>query len=235
VATTLTVQDGINFATPILKNQRLQVQNNQPALGIAQIVVNRMLAAPLAWRFNRANLNFGVSTGAGTDYAQTVPSLGWIENQWLTDGAGNIYELKGAVYLSKVSTSRRPVKVCPVYDDNQGHITFRFNSIPDQSYTANFDYQQKAPLILATGYPWATVPDEFAHCFLIGFLSLSSLLVNDSRFPIWEKQFLGSVLSQQDGLDSQARAIFMGGWLEDQRTMQRSQGDTQGGITGRST
>ena len=235
MAATLTVSDAVQFCSPMIKQQRLYVNNLQPALGIAQIILNRTLGPPFIWRFNRGTFQIAITTIGGTDYVVSLPTLGRIETQWLLDGSGNIFELKGDQSIAKVSTSARPTKVAPVYDDNTGNITFRFNKVPNASYTALFDHQQKATLITSPAMPFGPIPDEFAHIFLTGFLSWAGMLVNDARFPIWEKEFLGSLLGAQDGLDAQAKAIFLGEWMEFSRTVQRNQGLSQAGGQGLQT
>jgi hypothetical protein len=164
----------------------------------------------------------------------SASKLGRIETQWLTDATGNIHELEGAVTLAKVGASKRPTKVAPVYDDNAGNVTFRFNAVPNAAYTAYFDYQQKAQLITSWASPWGVIPDECGYIYNKGFLALAALLVNDARFPIWERDFVGALLGAQDGLDEQAKAIFLGQWLSDTRSAARSQGAVQGGVAGRS-
>jgi hypothetical protein len=233
MATTLNVMNSVVFASTLIKNQRLNVNGQEPGLTMANIVLQRMLAPPAVWRFNRANLAVPITTAGGADYVVSVPLLGRIEQQWLTDASGNITELKGAVSLAKVSSKRAPKRVAPQYDDNAGNITFRFDTIPDQNYTANFDYQQKATLITSWSNPWGPVADEFGFIFNKGFLALAALLVNDARFPIWEKDFVAGFLGAQDGLDEQARAIFLGQWFGDQRSAQRSQAAGQAGAAGR--
>lgn len=230
---TLTVQDGVTFCRAYIKQQSLSVNNQQPGLGIAQIILNIMLGPPFVWRFNRFNLEIPISTATGTDYMVAAPLLGHIETQWLLDATGKLYELNGAVSLARVGMSKLPTKVALQYDDNQGNVTFRFNSVPDKSYTANFDYQQVPPTITGYAQPLGTVPDNFAHIFYTGMLAWAGMLVNDARFPIWEKRFIADLIGAQDGLDDQAKIIFMGEWLEFTRTAMRSQGATQGGIGGR--
>lgn len=233
MAVTLTILNSMNFVTPILKNQRLSVTNQEPGLTMANIVLQRMLGSPFVWRFNRGNFTIDITTAGGTDYVKAVADLGRIEQQWLVDPANNIKELQGAVSLAKVSSTRRPMTVAPQFDDNAGNITFRFNSIPDQAYTANFDYQRKAPLIQSYGEDFGPVPDEFGYLFNKGMLSEGALLVNDSRFPIWEKDFIAGLLATQDGLDAQAKAIFFEQMLNTGRTATRSQGAAQSGVQGR--
>jgi hypothetical protein len=52
--------------------------SNQPALGIASIVRNIILAAPFTWRFNRGSATFLTVSGT-QDYAQTISTFGFLE------------------------------------------------------------------------------------------------------------------------------------------------------------
>jgi hypothetical protein len=235
MALTITVQDGITFCKAYIKQQGFTINNQQPALGAAQIVLNTIFGPPFAWRTNRSNFSFPISTGGGTDYVVSVPTLGHIETQWMTDASGKVHQLNGAISLAKLGTSKQPTRVSPQYDDNAGNITFRFDSIPDQSYTAYFDFQQKAPLVTGAAQPLGTLPDDLSHLFFVGLLAWAGMLVNDSRFPIWEKRFIADLLSMQDGLDDQAKVIFMGEWMNFTKTAMRTQGGADGGIKGRTS
>jgi hypothetical protein len=227
------VMNSIVFVQTLIKNQRLNVNGQEPGLRAANIVLQRVLGPPFIWRQNRATFSIAISTSGGTDYSVSLPLLGRIETQWLTDANGNVYELKGAVSIAKVSSSRRPTEVAPVYDDNSGNVTFRFNGVPNQNYTAWFDYQQKAGRIQSWADPWGVIPDECSYIYDMGFLAFCALLVNDARFTVWERQFIGALLGAQDGLDAQAKAIFLNQWLSETRTAARSQGAVQGGVAGR--
>jgi hypothetical protein len=233
MAVSISLQNSIVYVQTILKNQSLFVNNQEPALTTGNIVLQRMLGAPFIWRFNRSTITFPISEAGGTDYTQTVSDLGRIETQWLNDDKGNMFELKGSQSIAKVSSMRRPVEVAPVYDDNEGNITFRFNSIPEQEYTANFDYQMKPMILTGPGMTFGPVPDEFGYLFNKGMLCEGALLVSDSRFPIWEKDFIAGMLATQDGLDAQAKNIFYDQMLNNGRTSLRSQGMSQSGIAGR--
>ena len=232
MATTLSLQNTINFVMPFLKNQPLQVSNQEPALTAANIVLATMLGAPLRWRFNRATTNFAI-TGSATDYVQSLPNLGFIETQWLLDGLGNIYQLAGAVSLAVDKNAQRPAKIAAQYDDNAGNITFRMSNIPDQNYTVYLDYQKKMTLMTSAASFWGTVPDEFNHIFNWGFLCILSLLINDSRFPIYEKYFIARLLGAQDGLTDQERNIFLANWMQTAGTVTRAQGAVNSGVAGR--
>ena len=233
MAITQNVMNSVVYVQTLIKNQRLNVNGQEPGLTMSNVILQRVLGPPFIWRQNRGTFSVPISMGLGTDYVVSLPTLGRIETQWLLDSKGQYTELSGAVCLAKVGVNRRPTKVAPQYDDNQGNITFRFNSIPDQNYTAFFDYQQKAQLITSWANPWGVIPDECGYIYNTGFLSLGALLVNDARFGIWEREFVGSLLGAQDGLDEQAKQIFLGQWLNDMRTVTRSQGAVQGGVAGR--
>jgi hypothetical protein len=233
VATSLTLQNSINFVTPILKNQPLLISNMEPAVSAANLVLGTILSPPFRWRFNRNQFSFPITQGAGTDYVRFIPNLGFIEVQWLIDANNKIHQLAGEVALAKATDRGRPMQMAPQYDDNSGNITFRFDRVPDQAYTAFGDFQKKAGIITSAGSPWGVVPDEFQHVYHHGFLSLMSLLVNDSRFPIFENYFVSRLLSAQDGLSDQARDIFLANWTRVIQTLTRTQGSVQTATAGR--
>jgi len=233
MSTSQNVMNSVVFVTTLIKNQRLNINGQEPAVTMSNIVLQRILGPPFRWRQNRATVSFPITNLGGTDYAVSVPTLGWIEDQWLTDDAGAVFEVKGKVSMAKVSAKRRPTEVAPVYDDNQGNITFRFNAVPDKNYTAWFDIQKKAQLILSWADPWGVIPDECGYIYNLGLLSIAALVVNDARFQIWNREFVASILATQDGLDEQAKAIFLANWLSDVRSATRSQASSQLGTQGR--
>ena len=233
MSSTISIQATINWAKPYLKLQPLNVNNLEPALTAANIILETILGPPLRWRFNRASISIPLTQGGGTDYVVSVPNLGFIETLWLTDATGKVHQLNGAVALAKESQTSRPKEIAPQYDDNAGNITFRVKPAPDASYTAYLDYQKKAPILTSWAQTWAPIPDEFGYCFNWGFLTIVGMLTNDSRFPVWEKYFLGRVLGAQDGLDEQAKAIFLGNWMNVTASITRSTGTVQAGVSGR--
>lgn len=234
MATTLTIHNAIKFTQPILKNQPLAVSNLEPGLTVANIVLQRMLGPPLRWRFNRNTFTF-VTVAGTTDYVVVINDLGFLENDsiWIVDPSSNITGLGGKISLAKTSAQGRPTLIAPQSDDNQGNITFRLSNAPDAVYTITGPYQKKATLITSDASPWGVVPDEFSYIFNLGFLTFSSLLVNDSRFPIFEKWFIGALLGAQDGLSIQEKNIFLGSWMADLGTVARAQGSVNQGVAGR--
>lgn len=233
MAVTLSVRNSLIFVSTLLKNQRMNINNQEPGLTMANMVLGIMLGPPMVWRFNRATVNFAVTTAGGTDYTISVPALGQIESQWIVDAAGNSVELEGAVALPKVSAKRRPQRIAPQYDNNAGLITFRLDSVPDRNYNVFSDYQQKAVKLTSAGQTFAPVPDEFGYIFNRLMLAEGALIVNDPRFAVWRREGLAGLLATQDGLDAQAKALFFDQMMNVGRTASRNQGAGQSGTQGR--
>jgi hypothetical protein len=233
MSVTLSIQNSLTYVQSLIDNQRLNVNNMEPAVTMANTVLGTMLGAPFAWRQNRRKFSFDITTAAGTDYEEFLPNLGFIETQWLADATGNIFELNGATTLARVSSQRTPTLVAPQYDDNAGNITFRFNSVPDADYTAFFDSQNAAPLITSPADTFSPLSDYFGYLFNKGMLSEGALLVNDSRFSIWRAEWIAQLLATQDGLDAQSKDMFFNQFMNTTRTALRSQGMAQNGTQGR--
>ena len=231
---TLTVQNSANFVRPYLKNQPIYVNGQEPGIFAGNLVLQTILAPPLRWPFNRRTFQFSTQAGF-TDYPTILPDFGFIETQWLTDVNGKNFEISGATSLGRDAAKSRPTLIAPQYDDNNGTITFRVKNTPDAIYTVSGDYQRKPNLISSPASMWDVVPDNFAFVYNLGFLTFLSLLVNDSRFPVFERWFLARILALQDGLDDQARDLFLGNWMNMARTAMRSQAATQQGSAGRGT
>jgi hypothetical protein len=220
---TKTIQDSVTWAFTILKQAPLQVNNMEPGLTFANIVLERILGPPMRWRFNRGTLSFAITPGGGTDYTQSVPNMGWIETQWLLDSSGNIHSLEGALALPKTTVPMRPKTLAPVYDDNAGNITFRVNSVPTANDTVYVDFQQKAPLITSYGSTWAPIPDEYGYIYNKLFLAAAGNLIGDARAPLWGQEGVSALLGAQKGLQTQEIAIFLGEFDRAMKTLAASQ------------
>lgn len=230
---TISIQASMTYVQTLIDNQRLNVNNMEPGVTMANSVLGTMLGAPFCWRQNRTNFSFPITTAGGTDYVQSVPGMGFIETQWLSDSSGDILELNGATALAKVSFQRTPTLIAPQYDDNQGNITFRVNSVPDGDYTTFLDIQNAAPLITSPAQTFTPLSDYFGYLFNKGMLSEGALLVNDSRFSIWRSEWIAQCLATQDGLDAQAKDMFYNQFMNTTRTVQRSQDMAKSGGGGR--
>lgn len=233
---TRTLLNSINFIKPYLKNQPASVTVSEPGLSAGNTVLEILLAPPLKWRWNRRTFQFTtVATPATWDYLVPLPDFGFMENQWLVDSLGKVHAITGEISLTPDPQLGRPTLIAPQYDDDLGNITFRVKNTPNGIFTIYGDYQRKPTLMNSYASPWDVVPDDFSHCYDLGFLTFMSLLVNDSRFPVFERWFLSRVLSMQEGLDDQARDIFIGNWMTSVKTVTRTQASAQTGNAARGT
>ncbi len=211
----------MNFAASFLKNQPQEINNLDPAVTVGNMVLSFMLGPPMRWRQNRVEISFAI-TSAATDYLRAVANFGFIEVAWLVDATGGQHPLSGALAVTVNPDPARPQKLAPQFDDNAGNITFRFDSTPDQNYTAYVDFQQSAPLLSSPASGWGPIPDYCNYIFNFGYLAIMSLLVNDARFPIFEKYFIGRLLGAQSGLSEQEKNIFLANWAMAMATLKKS-------------
>lgn len=228
----LVLQNTVKWAQPILKNQPLQVNGQEPGLTFGNFILQRMMGPPFRWRFNRKNFTFDIVEGT-TDYPVTVTDLGHVESMWIEDEAGNFTQLTGRIDLERSSLADRPTEIAPVYDNGAGVVTFRTKPCADASYTAYCDYQAAPGLIRSFGMTWGNVPDNFSYIFNAGYLAMAMLLTNDTRFQIFERYFISSLLGAQEGLDQQAINIFVAQWTLESRTLAASMATGQAGAGGR--
>jgi hypothetical protein len=231
----VSVMDTLVYVSTIMKNQRLMINNMQPGLRMANTTLQNILAPPLKYRWNRRNLSKAINTVGGTDYTVIWDDLGWIETQWLVDEKDTYIELQGAQSIARVSTKKRPSIVAPVYDDNYGNITIRFDATPDANYTANFDYQRKATYLSSPAATFGPVPDEFGYLYTKWMLAEGALLLEDVRQPQFLRDAVFSTLAMQDGLTEQQKAIMADQMLNMENTSTRSRLKTQQGSQARGT
>jgi hypothetical protein len=230
---TLNLQNTINFTAPYINYQPTTIGGMEPALSAANIILQTILGPPFSWRWNRSTVSVLCVAGQ-QDYVETVADFGFIEKATVTSADGkDIKEIEVQNILSKSKDPGRPNYVAAQFDDGNGDITFRFQKVPEQAYTAEITYQKKATPLLCLASKWSPVPDEMAYIVNYGFLALITILVNDARWPIFNQMFTSHLLGAQDGLDEMQRNIFLGRWLEITKAAERAQLKTQQGVAAR--
>lgn len=227
MACTKTVSDSITWVSSILGNQPFGISGFEPGLTFANITLQRMVGPPMKWRQNRGLMSFPVSAAGGVDYPVQILDLGWIENSWLATASGDIQALELAEDLPRTTLAQRPTVYAPVYDDNQGNITFRLNSIPNFNDTVFFDYQRKAAPMLSFGAKWNPIPDEYGYVYNKLLLAICGNLVRDARWQQWSQEGISALLGAQQGLSAQAVAIFLYEWDRYMTTLASSQNKTK--------
>jgi hypothetical protein len=236
----VTLQHAINWTRPFLKNQPLDFDNMEPALETGNLILQTIFGAPLVWRFNRGTFSFPTAAPAAIqlpecDYTLSLPDFGFLETQWILDKDNKSYALGGALTLPRAASqsTSRPTHLAAQYDDGQGNITFRTKQMPNAAYTVMGDYQRRAARLYSLAQPLAPLPEEMGYVFNLGFLAITSLLVNDARSDYWEKKFIARLLGLQDGLDAVRTNIFMGHWESVMKTAARSQAQVSTGTQAR--
>jgi hypothetical protein len=229
----MNLQSTLGWCGPFINYQPLTIGGNEPALSIANIILQTILGPPFCWRFNRSTVSFTASqfmTQWLQDYEVAAPDFGFIEKAWIQDPSSlDIKELSVKTSLSASTEKGRPTFICTQGDDGAGNILFRLMNVPNKAFVIFVQYQKRAALMQSLAAPWAPIPDEFSYIFNWGFLALASLIVNDARHPIFNQKFTAHLLGAQDGLDDMQRNIFLGNWLEITKQAQRAtQGAQQG-------
>lgn len=235
MACTRTLYSSLSYVRPFLGYEPLLIGGQEPALTAANKVKQKMLGAPLSWRWNRRQQDILCTNQQ--DYALVDPNFGFIEKFWLTDpdedgGERQVKEIPVMQNLSAESAVERPASACVLMDDNAGNLTVRLNNVPDKQYTLTVQSQNKARLLTSAASFWAPIPDELSYIYDEGFLAECCLLIKDARFPIFRQNFLSNLLSLQDGLDSTQRNIFIGDFLNEMRSFERAQLGTQKAVAG---
>lgn len=88
MASTTTLQSIVNSAraypelTPVLGTGGF---TQEPALSIANDVMQKMLAVGMNWKFNRANATPFLTNTLQQDYITSITNLSWLEQGWRTD------------------------------------------------------------------------------------------------------------------------------------------------------
>lgn len=233
---TTTLANTINGVKAFIEQQPVDVNGMDPALSSANLVKQVILMPPLAWPFNRSQVNFSTST---QDYTVSgLTDFGFLEGgsvQVSTDIKPWALEVK--IVMEADASSARPRFVSPLIDDGQGNITFRLMPAIDPSKTAavNLFYQRKAPPMLSMAALWAPIPDDKMYMPQWGFLAMMSLIGYDARFNEYNAKFITSVLASQGGLSATEKALFAANWNRALSSTQSIQLETQERFKARQT
>lgn len=206
------------FAMPFLGYQPVNVSNNEPAMGAANLTKQTILGPPFKWPWNRGTFHVELDTTItswGQDYLFVLPDFGFVEKVWLTDTTGKVTEITNIVQsLASESVTKRPSSAAMNIMDDSGNVTLRLNTLPDLPYIIDGYYQRAPALMTSLASSWSPIPDHLSYIYDWGFLGIVSLLTKDARAPIFLGKFASHLLGAQDGLTAMQRNIFLGNFLE---------------------
>lgn len=147
--------------------------------------------------------------------AQGPYTFAWVENSSVQDtiqGSPKWKEMTSKLVLGLESQESRPDFIAAQIDDGLGNITFRLMATPDQAYPIAITVQQKPPVFKSVNQTWGAIPDEYAHIYNWGFLSLMWLFADDPRFQMANTKFVTALLSTHGGLTQTQLNIFLSNW-----------------------
>ena len=197
---------------------------NDPALTIGDWVRGFILSPPFAWRWNRAvTTSACIASPVTQDYSINLPNFGWLEKASFTDSTQSppvTTELEVVLNLETETVPNLPVRIAARLDDDNGNITFRLSPPPDKTYTLNITYQKAAPTFGNLTDSWAPVPDYLHYVYHEGFLAKSYEYMGDERFPATMQMFVRQLIAANGGLAQSQVNIFMGDFVNSQRTSQ---------------
>jgi hypothetical protein len=206
---------------------------NEPALTCANRTIQSILAPPFKWSWNRAENSSIVCTPGQTDYQVALPNWGWLEKAYIYLAGNNPDTVEIAVtqVLAKESKTNQPTQIAPVFDDNQGNITFRLLPAPDQAYQVTLEYQQGAPVATTLGSTtWAPIPDRYGFLYEAGLLAQLQGMYSAQLYLAGMEMFFRQLVGAAEGLTDTEKSIF----LEDQlRIIRTGQSSTLGTSQGR--
>ena len=225
------------FSMPFINYQPVNISNNEPAVTAANLTKQTILGPPFKWPWNRGTFHIDLNpneTSWGQDYLFQLPDFHFIETLWLTDPQSKVTEIKNFVQsLAAESVSKRPSSAAMNLLDDDGNVTLRLNTLPDEAYGIDGFYQRAPILMTSLANSWSPIPDHLSYIYDWGFLGFVSLLTKDARAPIFLGKFASHLLGAQDGLTATQRNIFLGNFLELLGQQGREQLATQQGTQAR--
>src|SRR5690349_8881988 len=113
MASTISLLQTINAVRPYVRRVPLTFAgSNEPALTMADWVRDFILAAPFAWRWNRAVYTTPLVIGT-QDYVVSLPTFGWLEQATITDTSDTppSLQLDNRMTLSEEASNNQPTSI----------------------------------------------------------------------------------------------------------------------------
>jgi|SRR5579883_337560 len=220
MASTITVQQVVNYAQTQIRNAPLAGVGgftNEPALTIANNVLQDIFAFPNAWRFNRKSAAPFNTVAYQQEYTLTgVSDIGWLERVVFQDtNSTNVpqpnREGECVFSIAMESIVDNPTKIALDRETQTGDSVVRLWAVPGTYvWTVYLDYQVKPPLITSLSGTWSPVPDELAFVYRAGFLYHAFTHLGDPRAEAQFQKFqlaLAKARSVKDA-EQQNEAFF---------------------------
>lgn len=230
-----TLQSTIDWASTFLKFDPLMIaiDNGEPILSDANIVLQTILGPPFVWAWNRAFSSPGFSL-TGQDVSVTIANFGFAE-RCSVSSSSDTFEIEQKTSMTTDYIVSQPQFFSVLTDDGSGALNIRFQPIPTGStYTGYLVYQKAAPALTTFSSTWTPIPDRYSYIYQQGFLARSLFSANDPRAEGEGHRFIACLLGACEGLDEAQKSIFAEHWLMMQSQGAATGGKTQQGVTARS-
>lgn len=217
---TITIQQTLNWVASFVVQRPTSGVNgvaNEPALTSANKIIASMLAAPLRWNWNRAQILNAFTTTPGTsDYTLSIPNYGYLEKVALFLSSNNppTFELEVFPVLATDSKQNRPAKVSAVIDDGAGNITFRLLPPPDNAYSGTITYQKSPTILTGLSQVW-TIPDKYQHIYETALAAHLQGMYNLQAYFSGMEIFFRMLVGAAEGMTESEKAIFLEDSLRD--------------------
>lgn len=224
---TITVQQTLNWTAPFVVQRPTSGINgiaNEPALTSANKIIAAMVAAPLRWNWNRAQIPTAFTTTPGTsDYTISIPNYGYLEKTslFLSSRVGpnntpaQTFEIEVWPLLATDTEQNEPAKISAIIDDGAGNITFRLLPVPDNAYVATLTYQKSAILLTQLSQPWAPVPDKYAYIYETAMVAHMQGMYNMQAYFTGMELFFRMLVAAAEGMTESEKAMFLEDMLRD--------------------
>lgn len=221
---TITVQATLNWLGAFIGQRPVSNVNsvaNEPALTTANKIIATIVAAPLRWNWNRAQIPTAFTTTPGTsDYTLSVPNYGYLEKATLflsTRTPNTTFEIEVEPVLAVDTNQNEPAKISAVIDDGAGNITFRLIPTPDNAYVGSLTYQKSAPLLTSLSQPWAPVPDKYQQIYQTAMVAHLQGMYNIPAYLQGMEIFFRLLVSAAEGMTESEKVLFLEDSLRDVR------------------
>ena len=222
--TTITLQQTLNWIlafTVQRPNTGVAGIANEPGLTCANKVMQTILSAPFRWMWNRNQVTYQFTGQGGTDFEKYIPDFGYLEKATVVGGTPNAREIEIVNVLAQESKQNPTGKICALFDDNAGNITFRVSPAVDLNYEVVLTYQ-RSPIIVTSlsGTTWAPIPDRYAFLYEAGMLAHLSLMYSPQLYLANIEMFFRQLVGAAEGLTETERAIFLAEKIQQLQTQQ---------------
>lgn len=199
MASTITVQNLIDWARTHIKLAPIIGVGgftNEPALQIANDTLQKIIAYPYKWKWNRASATSFVTVDGTAEYTITNASdeFAFIDRAYQEDNASAqtpkpFDPLEVVFEIQKTDVKQSPMtRICVDRWTGASNkdVVIRFDTIPDATIRRVYvDYQKKPTILTALANTFAPIPDDMGSVLRQIFLASGLRYVDDPR---WDKE-----------------------------------------------